>query len=653
MISIDKDVRVSYREADITGAPNNKNNLLFLDRLDKTSRQQPFCEYVATLSRLGELADRSTNPGVFDFFETMKLQSFSPGGFWYCAVNAGAASGAALTTDYTDEWDTFKAAFKDADHPEILLPLGFKVDITMDETTTSHTYALPGLKLLDLRDYDGLVDLLKQQNSDKIAVSFNAEAGKITFTTLDPAVGPGANISYLLTAGGATVDDAGWLVTAQTATYGWEEFTGNIGENKCTFKVMKQDGTTELCTYTNVRVGEIDGWTDFASALTGLNPDKVKVSYGNGKLLFVTAGLGADDGDIGYLKDTGTGGDAAVATLLKGTQETGAFCRPGAATAVTVAAQDKLKGTQATGAVKTDGQPDIHDSEVLMKAFSDLAAGKVSPNAVALSRNINYDAGNVIDTDITLNMIKGYHLYFSNRSGQTTNVLVIQSNNPKAKLNSASVNARNVILNYHKKPGQFLDGAIAACVCGIPWESEDVFRNFKGLKLAGVDADPDIDDAMEDELTALRYNFYGRMMNGVDMYRTGLTCSDGDVGFADTTVGINALAVDLTGETVRAVKNGKLRLNESGIALLYDIIATVCEKYVTNGFLAPGSYTKIVDGKEKTITISPYTILISRKFTNVLIDSRTFPDTRVLLASSRFMNTITVNLADAYKALDS
>jgi hypothetical protein len=276
---------------------------------------------------------------------------------------------------------------------------------------------------------------------------------------------------------------------------------------------------------------------------------------------------------------------------------------------------------------------------------------------------LNLDADNNTDVDTTITTIKGFNDYFGYNQQPTTSVLCIASNIyevPVGQLKDSAYkdvinqpNSRNLILHYQKNLEKYPDGAIATFIAGIPWESEDAARNFKGLDLPAVDADKEIDSALETKLTGYSFNMYALMSNGTNMFREGITCFNGDVHYIDMAVGINALITDLKDKLSRILKAGKVRFNGEGISLIYAALQNVCQKYVINGFLSDMLYTQIVEGEEKNTVIQPYTINISRNYTNSDITSRSFPATEILICSSRFANSFTINLADAFMAISA
>ena len=651
MITADKDVRINYREVSDIANITDKNNILFLEKLEKTTKQLSFCAYISSGENLSEYADRVLNPGVFAFFDTVARQPSSPGGFWLCAVPTDRA-GAYLKTGILDDFDDFKEAFENGDHPEIYTPIAFTVKIKVNDTETAYTYALSGNKINGLQSFGDLADILKTQNSDQITMTL--DSSRITFLTRE--VGSTVSIGYLESSD-APVDDSGYTITGTEGT--WDDFKTAVADlDNLTFKITKADGS-DLFAYANVAYKDLTSWEAFAAALNTLSSDTVTVRYSSsGKIVFCTVAVGAA-ASTGYLTSEQTAGDVNLAVILKGTDASGAVLIQGSAVAATVNAAEKLKGREdSAGVINVPGNDDIHSSSELMSFFYSEAVKKISrPNAVVLSRFINYTAAGSIDIDITGAMITGFNQYFSSSADAVTLCILslqtnVYANNPFADVQN-SANARNIVINFHKFKEEYLDGAVAAAICGIDWEGENVFRNFKGLKFEGITADADIDDAKDDVMNDNRINYYGVMFNGIPMYRNGITCSLGDVSYIDTAAGINALISDLKNKLVKVITEGRLRLNSEGISLIYDALANICGKYVTNGFLAPGSYTVSNQGEMKTSIIDPYRIEISRRFTQQNISDRSFPETKVYIASSRFANTFTINLSDAYFALGS
>jgi hypothetical protein len=308
------------------------------------------------------------------------------------------------------------------------------------------------------------------------------------------------------------------------------------------------------------------------------------------------------------------------------------------------------------------GSGDIHSDPILMKKFFDIIfQNSVLPIAVCLSRYLTLDENNNTDVDVTKNLIAGFNKYFGYNDQPTTCILCIASDiyevaDDELKKNAyedvlGKPNSRNIILHYSKGVDEYIDGAIATYTAGISWENPNVARNFKGLDFPGVTADAKIDSTLADKLTEYHFNMYAVMSNGMYMFREGLTCSVADVAYIDMAVGINALIIDLKDKLSRLLKRGKIRFNPEGISLIYAALQNVCQKYVRNGFLSDMLYTEVVEGEEKSTLLPPYTINVSRNYSYADITSRSFPSTEILVCSSRFANSFTINLADAFMAI--
>jgi hypothetical protein len=216
----------------------------------------------------------------------------------------------------------------------------------------------------------------------------------------------------------------------------------------------------------------------------------------------------------------------------------------GANVAATVNAAEALKGLQTSpGVEKVAGKGDIHSSPEYMRAFmAQLSKTSVNPNCVCLSRYLTLGESGLTDVDTTKSLISGFDMYFSplGSSTPTTSSLWISTNtydedNEGTITNVwadilGTANSRNIVLVYQSNQEEYAEGAIAAWGAAINWEGTSVVRNSKGLDLPQVTADPNIDNDLNDKLTGYHINFYGKMSNGMNMFREGLTCYTGDMG---------------------------------------------------------------------------------------------------------------------------
>jgi hypothetical protein len=650
MITLDQDVQIGYVEADATETPNNKNNLIYLEKLEKTTQNIPFCRYISNTEALAECVDKVANPGIFDFLQAIKSETVSPKGFWLCAVNTTAGA-AYLMTGTLTEFAQFRDSFNDPDHPGIKVALGFSIKVTNDDVDTPYVYSIAGPDLDGIANYNDLATKLGTQHAE---INVQLTGGKLSFTTV--ATGSKIKIGYLEDSE-VPVNDSGYLWGgANLPTYA-EFKTAAAGLDNLTFVLHKLDNS-ELFAYNNIPFKDFDDWGAFAAALNTLSSDSVTVKYlPENRLMFTTVAKG-EAASMGYVTSEQEVGDTNLATYLKLNEAGGALTIQGEARPPLNNCAELLIGAQnSAGVQNVAGNDDIHSSAELMKFFYDrISAEAVEPNAVVLSRNLNYtEAG--IDVDTTKNLIDGFGQYFSSaQTNVTTGVLLIQTDRYKDDIFSdvrTSANSRNIIINYHAIRSEFLDGAVAAFICGLNWEGEKVFRNLKGLRFFSVTANKEIDNNIDEILNTQRMNCYGVMANGMPMYRNGLTSNANDVQYADTAVGLNALIIDLKDKFERIIGRGKVRMNSEGISLLYAALAGVCEKYVTNGFLAEGNYTYFDndEGGMKTATVEPYRIEISRSFTQSMITNRTFPDIKIYVASSIYANRFKIDLSNAYAAV--
>ena len=271
-----------------------------------------------------------------------------------------------------------------------------------------------------------------------------------------------------------------------------------------------------------------------------------------------------------------------------------------------------------------------------------------------MSRNLTVKNG-ATDSDILKNYVEGFITYFRTVNGDAptsilsicTDLYQIGENSPFKDFSDQN-GARCVVVNYHRKLSEYLDGAIAAYVAGVNFEGNDVCRNTKGLTLNSITSDSTIDNTVDQQLSLSRMNCYAKMDNGMSMYRNGLTLSSGDVGYIDTIIGLNAIMKDFKDRLIFLIKNGRLRMNSAGASLIYASLAKVCEKYIRNGFLSPMFTVAVDESGSRNVLAPPYKIIVAREFNDQEISSRNYPDTRVILARTVFANTISLSINSAY-----
>jgi hypothetical protein len=651
-IAIEKDIDIRYVDgAAQVGQQLLKNNLVYLDDLARTTKDQPFCVYISDQRTLEGYAGTGTNPKVFAFLNMFLQQPQRPPGFWYCAAPAAGSSGY-LQTGELDTEQTFFAKFRDPDNPDIFLPIAFKT--STGSASTNNPFIISGDDLYEMDGYAELVISLSAQNTGNIKITKSGNT--INFSTI--AIGPTEGVIDYLTADNSPIAQGAKLLTGALST--WDDFKSSFHDlDALNLTLKNQDGDADVFKYENVAYKELTSWTDFAESLNSISQETVKVRYlSTNKLLFRTMAVGP----AATMGDAESEDNPNTAAGLHATIETGATLIQGENKIPTVDAASALKGSSTSpGVEKVAGEGDIHSSPQYMQSFMmQLSKASVNPNCVCLSRYLTLGENNSTDVDTTKSLISGFSTYFSPNSSPTTASLWI-STNIYENVEGINIwqdiiggpNSRNIVLVYQSNQEEYAEGAVATWGAAIDWEGSNVVRNSKGLDLMGVNPDPAIDNDLNDKLTKYSINFYGRMTNGMSMFREGITCYSGEMGniYIDTMLGINAIQIDMKNKLIRALKQGTTRLNSEGISKIYDVLANVCEKYVVNGFLAPGSYTKVIDGEMKTIIINPYRIEISRIITDQQINSRVFPETWVYLASSIFANKFKISLTDAYLAL--
>jgi hypothetical protein len=349
------------------------------------------------------------------------------------------------------------------------------------------------------------------------------------------------------------------------------------------------------------------------------------------------------------------GASGTDATVLKLTTEAGAIVAQGqAAVAAIQPANVLLKGTQDTASDKQDGKNEIGKQPIFMQSFKQLLDnnGK-DPALLVLSPHITIDpASGATDLDVTKNMMRGFTEYFSYAESGLTDCAI--SVNSTLYLKTGELidtgafdemkddkNARNYFINYSRDK-QYLDGAVAAYCTSFDWEGQSAMRDLFCKQFNGLNPDLMIDNALDSTLKEYCINFYAQMSNGDNVYRYGMTLSNGEVKNIITAVGINAFLKTLRSKLLKMREKVDFKMNGAGRTAIYSCIVGVCEAFVNNGFLS--SIIFLENGK--LTTVPPYDIQLPAAFNRQNIVNNVFPTVNIKIMPTVYAQQISIDISN-------
>jgi hypothetical protein len=333
MIPIEKDVSVSYKEVLNLVSSNQKNNLVFLEKLSKTTETVDFCKYIKSEDDLNSVVNHGDNPKVYNFLMMFLSQQQRPEGFWLAATSSEGSPGY-LITGNLDDWNTFAMKFNDGTNPEVKTSVSFK--ISYGSTTIPITYGIAGDDLLNMTTYADLVEALPKEN---VKIVLNDEA--ITFATT--AIGPTEGVLTYLESANTAIDEGGKLLSGVQPD--WGTFKTGLGTSTTfSFKINNSDDE-EIFEYQNVNVSAMNSWNEFVEGLNALSTGRVMVYYtATQKLMFVTTERGEDATMGNATSDSTTQAGINIAEYMKINTEHEAVLVQGDSIPSTVNAAAALKG---------------------------------------------------------------------------------------------------------------------------------------------------------------------------------------------------------------------------------------------------------------------------------------------------------------------
>lgn len=655
VISIDQDVQIVYNEQDAGNLRTSTHNLVFLEDLSKSKKNSDFVVEILDSNSVGQyISNPNTDNFVSDFF----AQNIRPNSFFLVCAAIDSTSGI-LTTGYLpSEEEFFNSLYIEDAYQGVAYNIDYGNSQTLtcvfpsellnfykNKETNNKIYKLQMIGAQN--DNDGIIiEIRNDANGNRLVFSTRErgdEGGKINYLEPDSATYPG-----IILCKSPFHDD-------------FESFKNEVIEdlqNMVNIKITKDSGGTELVSY-NIDISNMLSWADLAKAMTEEHSDQVIVLSGEElgcdddfTLMFRTVEAGATAtmysivglGDFPVEILIGDGVDLAM--------NGGLIVKTGNSPNIA----QILSGSASSPGVQIQQGESMErgDKKVMQRFAQVLSSNNVNPNAVVLSRNLNFDLDrSSINVDWTSNYIEGFNSYFGKNISLVLQSSVYQIQDPNDEFLKnpfadwlGDSNGRNIIFNYSTMMNHYLDGVVAAYITGIDFDGNNTLRNFKGLDFSNITPDNDITDEVAMTLDSYQFNYYATMSNGMRMYRQGVTYSTQDVKWIDTNTSLNAIIIDMKDALIRIIKNGKTRMNDGGASKIYSSIANVCDKYVNNGFLSATTKTTNIDGHQRSIVVPPYRIDVSRSFTEENFSSRRFPQVNVYLASSSFVNVIKVNLSN-------
>lgn len=657
MISIDQDVQIVYNEQDAGNLRTSTHNLVFLEDLSTTKQHSDFAIQISDPNGIDQYtSDNNTKNFVNDFF----AQQIRPDSFWFVCASVDNTPGILISGAVPKESDFFNALY-DSELEEYQ-SVAYTIEYGQDQIFTC---ALPG-KLIEF--YKNKVTdnkILKLQLIGRtITTGINIEKreeeayANLVYSTVGKGQVDGY-INYMVP--GDDIDTMGMIICTSPYDDDFAGFKEAIkGDNNNThvkFKITKNDG--DLVEY-DIDISEMNSWSQLANGLFSAHGDTVFVysasdlsCQGEFTLLFKTVERGVEANVTGISAVD----DFPIEALIGDRVD---LVVPGEN--IIFAGEDGpniaaiLNATQESPGVQIQEGETINKGDpAIMQKFSQvLSSNNVNPNAVVISRNLNYNLDtSSINVDWTSHYIEGFDTFFGKNVSLVLQTSVYQIFDEQTETIKnpfenwlGDANGRNLIINYSTIMNHYLDGVVAAYMTGIDFDGTNTLRNFKGLDFARILTDNNITDDVAKKLDEYQMNYYAIMSNGMKMYRQGTTYSTKDVKWIDTNTSLNAIIIDMKDALIRLIKNGKIKMNDSGASKIYSSIANVCDKYVNNGFLSATTKTTSIDGQQVSVVVPPYKIDVSRSFTEEALTSRTFPQVNVYLASSSFVNVIKVNLSN-------
>lgn len=632
-LTTDIDVKIGYsEEKSFLNTP--KNVLCFIEDspLCKVDRG---CYFIDSSEQLLSFVDQNTNPSAFNFNSAFFAQSVRPKGYWL-VIGDFSGGAATLTTGNFRDFNSFKNQFVNQDQQFTGLAFNLLADDVgiapdMLESMASFDQLAAVLSFFGDTDYQVTV------SGNKLRFQTNKAGSEVVMGEMTAISGELEVKTLLLT---------GTLPA-------WNTFTESAGEGPVKITIKDSEDTTVNF---NIDISQVSDWTEFFEEINNIQDENIVAEYYPNSNMGIVLLKNFDD--ITSIENTDEGTD--FVSLLNLTKENGAIW--GSKHTLdnndpTIANTPALmQATEETGAKIVEGFDNILGTPQVFSQINEILTEKnIRSGAICLSRNLYATEANAMDIGTIVNYAEGFGANFSRGSNAPTTILslfaddtVIAQTNGLNRIYNQPY-ARDIVLNYSSKH-EYLDGAIAAYIAGVDYSGSDICRNTKGLVFNGISAEENITNSEAETFKEKRINFYSVLENGIQMYREGQTLSRGDAGYIDISMGINAITKDMIDALIRLIQMGTLKMNSEGGTRIYSALATVCEKYVSGGFLSATTQMVTDENGPHEVAVPPYKIYVAKSFTHEQITSRNYPDTKVELASSIFVNTITVNLNSAYQA---
>lgn len=671
MINIEQDIKITYSESEGIANKTTKNNLVILEDLKSTDMDVRFVQQIFKPDDIKKFA--SNNKTLNNFNSMFFAQTNRPSSYFLCATSVLESNGI-LESAKLEQFEIFKKRYEiNTLEGDIISYSPIVFNIKSGSELTEYTYKISGKELAVINNYYALFVAIARQNIGALQITI-PDAGILNLL-ICRTVGSGninGQIDFMTKHKESSAIDFPAMLKTGIIDKTWDEVLKVYADANLTdmvFDIMgKEGGEDEVRIHSyNLPLSEVTSWNSLIEKMQK-NSTKLNISFIKDHIVFIPndTAEGKAITAMGYLNSTdkighisGHEADGTTASMiLRGTKKDNAIIIPKSQETPTEDSSLNLKSNKFTPNAKIrQGMDNISNTPEFMNEFAlTLYANRIKPNVIVVSRNLTNDEYGNTDLKKLYNIISGFNSYFSGSSFTGTTVLAIHTDTKKITINLnesnpfqnfiGKTNSRNLCIQYSNNSEEYLDGAIASFIAGINWEGTKVTRNTKGLSFNNIIPSYYLETNDDTTLMEYRINYYAEMDNSMSMFRNGQTASTGDVGFIDITAGLNALIIDLKDKLMRLIKNGKLENDVEGSNLIYNLISMVCEKYKNNGFLSDTVMQTFTDGESVVSPVPAYVIYVPRIFTQEQINERTFPDIKLYISSTRFVNTISLNIQD-------
>jgi hypothetical protein len=597
-----------------------KDTVLFVEDSAKTKLPlQDNFSLISSREQLAGLVDSTQNSTAFAFCDTYFGQSTHPTSFAFVSVVKNSSPGY-LTTGIEGAWNDFKAQFSDTSEGNagLFTGVGFSIS-TGSEVGVQNNFKIAAADLLSFTSFEMFLSALQTQNNDHLRLQYSGDTNKFTFYTVAEGSQNG-RLGYLTNTPQSN-QEPGILLGGELGEFAtFKQAIIDNADGRFSLK-MSATGEVDLFTYAGIDVNALQSWQDLVTALLINHGDDVipywlNAGGDNGRLCFVRTTRG-NGSTIYYSTSDTTIGDSNAAKELKLTADSepaAKLIQGSDAKDTTVDASLALKGASTSpGVVKEDGKDDLGASpELFQKVRRVCDANGIMPNFTVVSRNLTVDPDSGTNIDKLLAMFRGYSQFFQGTSDGFTKGMILQQStieptaneNPYTPL-TQEANARNMVVVWHTKSSEYIDGAVAATLAAINWDGQDTLRNTLGMKFTNCTTNVEVSNDNFDFLNNNGINWLGMIDSGEMWFGQGFTLALtlSSMSRIIDVAGINALMIDIRNALMSIIRRGKMALDVHANAVLLNALNPILQKYVRNGFLRA---TTLRNGDGSTTEIVPY-----------------------------------------------